>query len=249
MRSFLSVLALMLALLATTVTLVAYLAHETLLDTEDLGAVAVKALQDDELRRQVLTRALPGYGELPASYREQVERAAEGPQMRRALEQVEVDDQGRVPLAPVRRQVVDSLRADYPEVAAHLETAGGPATFRLPPRVLEPYEDARAVTWQVATRGAVVALVLLVVGVLMARSNRAGLMGAGLVLMLSSVLAVGAFLVLPELLPLVGGLGGVERQLLRVAVPDPAGLFPLLVPVIATGAAAAVIALVLPRRR
>jgi hypothetical protein len=248
MRSVLSSLSLLLALVASTVTLVAYLVHETVLDTDDLGAVAAAALQDDELRRQLLTRALPEYGRLPAFYQERVERLAEGPQLRRALKQVDVDDQGRVALAPVRRQVLEDLRAEYPAVAAQLESVGGEARFRLPRRVLEPYQDARRISWLVATRGAVVALALLVVGVLLARRTRAGLLAAGLVLLLSSAAAVGVVLVLPALLELGVDLDGVEQRLLRAAVPDASTAFEPLLPVVVAGAAAAVIALMLPRR-
>lgn len=249
MRRFLSFVALLVALVAATASLAAYLAHETVLDPKNAGAVAAESLQDDELRRELLTRALPEYDRLPGSYRERVERAAERPQVRRALEQVQVDDQGRVSLGPVRRQVLQSLGQEYPELAAQLEGAGGKARFRLPSDLIEPYRDARRVSWAVATRGAFVALASLLAGGLLARGRRAGLLGVGLVLLLSSTAAVGAILALPEAAGRVVGLTGVEPRLLRAAVPDASTLFSLVLPVVVAGFLATVLSLLLPRRR
>ena len=90
MRSFIAVVALLLASALSTGALFAYLAHETVLDPERAGEVLSDGLDSPEVRTRILARAVPGYANLPEPHRAEVERAAQSRQVDRALSEVDV---------------------------------------------------------------------------------------------------------------------------------------------------------------
>ena len=67
MRRFVSGLALLLAFLAGTAALTSYVADQLLLDQSRAGELARTRLAQDDLRQELLTRAVPGYDRLPAA--------------------------------------------------------------------------------------------------------------------------------------------------------------------------------------
>ena len=64
MRSFLAGIALLLAFVTGTVALSAYVAETVLLDPSRAGEVVSKAIGQDDARKEILTRAVPGYDRL-----------------------------------------------------------------------------------------------------------------------------------------------------------------------------------------
>jgi len=202
MRSFIAVVALLLASAFATGALFAYLAHETVLEPERAGAVLSDGLGSSELRARVLARTVPGYANLPAPYRAEVDRAAQSTPVDRALSEVEVDSDGRADLSPVQQELSRALNdAGYPEVAATVERAGRGSTVRIPPRIWAQYTEARDASWWIATRAGLAAAALYLVGILAARSKRTALMSTGLALLISGALAWVSFRMIPELAP------------------------------------------------
>ena len=158
MRRFVSGLALLLAFLAGTAALTSYVADQLLLDQSRAGELLGRALGQDDLRQELLTRAVPGYDRLPAVVRSRVDAAADSPATRKALESVQVGDDGSVSLSRLRSQVVRELRANgQSAIAGRLAAATGSAEVSVPSRYLDRLTEARDVSRQVWTVGGLVA--------------------------------------------------------------------------------------------
>ncbi|MGH3371252.1 MAG: hypothetical protein ACRDPR_14780 [Nocardioidaceae bacterium] len=250
MRSFLSFVALLLASLLTTVALVAYTAHETVLDPDRVGEVMSQGLSEDGLRERVLNRVVPGYASLPSAYREEVGRLAASQPVESALDEVEVDSRGQADLGPMRSELARTLdEGGYPELASRVQAADGRDTLRLPEGVWEPYTEARDTSWLVATRAALGASVLFLLSVVVAANRRAAVRGVGLVLLLSGGAALLLFRLLPEAArlvsddPWVGTAADVASSGTTTTVLAP------LMPVAVLGVALLLGSFLVPRRR
>ena len=199
MRSLLAALALLLATLTGTAALVAYMAHESILDPDRSGEMLSAALKEPELREELLTRALPDYQSLPPQYRDAVDRTAQSPEVDRALKRLEVDRDGNVHLGPARAQLAERLRAaGQPQIATRVEQTRTRDSVRLPTKITRPYTDAGDSAWFVATRGAAVAAGLLLVALVVARHRRRALAAAGVALLVVCGLAALAYSLLPQ---------------------------------------------------
>jgi hypothetical protein len=249
MRSFLSFLAVVLASGLAVGSLTAYVAHETVLNPERAGDVLAKALDRSDLREEVMARALPGYTSLPSAYRSDVDRLADNPRVDRALSSVRVDPDGRADLTPVRRELAQSLEeGGYGQFASQVRTADDSATVRVPPRFWRPYTDARDTAWLVATRGALAAGALFLVGLLVARNRRRALAAVGAALVLSAGAAYVVLQTLPEIAEAVST-GRWAQAAALLDAPDAATVVSVLLPVAAVGAALFVVSLLVPRPR
>ena len=248
MRSLLSALAVLLGSLAATVALTAYVAHETVLDPDQVGDVVAEGLGQDQLRERMLATVVPGYTDLPDTYRDDVDRAAGHPAVEDALADVTVDERGRADVGPVRRELAQSLRErGYPELASQVNATEGRDRLRLPGRLWEAYTDARDTSWLVATRGALTAAALFAFAVLVARSRRAAVRGVGLAVLLSGGAAALLLVALPvvaEVLvdaPWVGTIADVASAASSSDLVEP------LIPVGLAGAFLVVVSFMLPR--
>lgn len=249
MRSFLAFVALILASVAAVASMTAYVVHETVLDPARAGDVLSKALDRSELREQVLTQALPEYESLPQTYRSEVDRLAETPRVDRALASVSVSPDGRADLSPVRDQLAGSLEdGGYGELAAQVRAADGNDTFQVPPRLWKPYTTARDTAWLVATRGALVALALFLLGLAVAPNRKRALAAIGVAV---AATAGAAYVVLHSLPAIVEAVttGRWAQRVAALGAPDADTMSSVLVPVAAVGAALVVVSLVLPRPR
>ena len=248
MRSFIAVVALLLASALSTGALIAYLAHETVLDPERAGEVLSDGLDSPEVRTRILPRAVPGYANLPEPHRAEVDRAAQSRQVDRALSEVEVDSDGRADLSPVRQELSRTLAdAGYPEAAAAVNQAGPDDTVRIPPRTWAQYTDARGSSWWVATRAGLAAAVLFLVSILSARSRRTALISTGLALLVSGAVAWLASRLLPELVPRFTGDPWL-RDLAALLSPSSATIATTLLPVAVVGVLLMVGSLAVPAR-
>lgn len=248
MRSFIAVVTLLLASALSTGALIAYLAHETVLDPERAGEVLSDGLGSPEVRARVLARTVPGYANLPAPHRAEVDRAAQSRQVDRALSEVEVDSDGRADLSPVRQELSRALtEAGYPEAAAAVDRAGPANTVRIPSRTWEQYTEARDTSWWVATRAGLAAAVLFLVSILSARSKRTAMVSAGLALLISGAVAWMAFRLVPELAPRFTSDPSL-RDLAALLSPSSATIATTLVPVAVVGVLLMVGSLAVPAR-
>ncbi len=159
MRSFLAGLALFLAFVTGTIALSAYVAEATFLDPSRAGAVVAKALGSPDVREEVLTRALPGYDRLDARTKARVDEAARSATARKALDRVQLSDDGSLRLDSLRDAVATELRARGQAPLARRLSAAGVGTVTLPTRYTRKLTDARATarnTWQKAGLAAAV---------------------------------------------------------------------------------------------
>jgi len=249
MRSFIAVVALLLASALSTGALFAYLAHETVLDPERAGEVLSDGLDSTEIRARVLARTVPGYADLPAPQRAEVDRAAQSRQVDRALSEVEVDSDGSADLSPVRQEFSRALtEAGYPEAAAAVDRAGPDNEVRIPTRTWAQYTDARSASWWVATRGGLVAAALFLVSILSSRSKRTALISTGLALLISGALAWMVFRLVPELAPRFTSDPWL-RDLAALLSPSSATIATTLLPVAVVGVLLMVGSLAVPARR
>lgn len=249
MRSFLAALALLLAGVVGTVALSAYVAHRTVLDPHHSGRLLSSALQQPELRQRLLTEAVPGYGTLPAPVRAGVDQVVQTPQFVRATKKVRIDAEGRVHLAPFRRQLERELRATgLPQLATGLQDVGGPTTVRLPSSVADRYATAQDRTWLVATRGAVVAVLLLLLAILVAHNRRLTTAAAGLAVLAGCAATAVLWWLAPAVVDVVvsrawGDAVGETRRALAGTMAS------VLLPVAVAGAALVGLSLLVPGRR
>lgn len=249
MRSFLSGVALLLASVTATAALLAYTAHETVLEPRRAGEMLAGALDTSEVRETVLARAVPGYAVLPARHRESLNQMASSERVGRALDGVEVDDAGRVDLAPVRRELGRQLEEEgHTELAGRVRATDRAASLQIPSRYWDMYAQARGTAWTTATLGGLGAAAIFAAAVLLARSRRLGLLGAGAGLLLSTAAAAVAFRLLPEIAPLVAADPRLA-ELAEVGVLPPAVIVPVLLPVAVVGAVLALVSLAVPAAR
>lgn len=173
MRSFAAGLALFLSFVFGAAALAAYVAHEVLLDPDRTGELVGSALQQPDLRSKILTRAVPGYVRLPAQVRAQVDAVARTAATGRAAKKVTLGSDGEVGLRPVQVELARALRDNgQPGLAAKVAASGADATVQVPSKYLDRYESARDTSQQVATRGAVLTALLLLVALLVSADRR-----------------------------------------------------------------------------
>ena len=128
MRSFLAGIALLLTFVTGTVALSAYVAEAVFLDPSRVGEVVSKAIGQDAVRSEVLSRAVPGYDRLDPRAQDLIDQAAGSEQARQALKSVKLDDNGNVRLGPLRDRVVSELQANgQAKLADRNRTASGSA--------------------------------------------------------------------------------------------------------------------------
>lgn len=248
MRSFVASVALLLAAVSTAASLAAFMAHETVLDPDNAGTVLARAVERGDLRDMVLSRALPGYGDLPSAYREDVDRLATSRRVDRALSRVSVEADGAVDLGPVRRQLAAGLRkSGYGVLAERALAADAPEQVRLPRTLWGAYQDARETSWLVATRGALLAGVLYLAALVISPHRRRVLLLGALSLLLSGAAAFALVRNLPGLADAAGA-GTWVSTAARVAVPDPAAVAPFLLPLVVLAGALLVASFLAPRR-
>jgi hypothetical protein len=247
-RRFVSGLALLLAFLAGTAALTSYVADELLLDQSRTGELLGRALGQDDLRQELLTRAVPGYDRLPAVVRSQVDAAADSPTTRKALESVQVGKDGSVSLSRLRSQVVHELRANgQPAIASRVAAATGSVEVSVPSRYLARLTEARDLSRQVWTVGGLVGGGLLLVALLVSPRLRT-VRSIGLTVLLACGASALLFRLLPSVVrsasndPLV--VAGAE-----VVRSEWSGVASTLLPVVVVGAALTVIGLLGGRSR
>ncbi len=247
MRSFLAAVAVLIATVAGVVACAAYVAHEAVLDTSRSGQVLSSALKQKDLRDQVLSTALPGYGRLPSSYRSLVDRAAGSPEVTRALSKVRIDPNGTVHVGRVRQQVVQSLRDHgQPLLAGEVASAGGQTTFKVPTNVMGHFREARRSAWLVATRAALAAVVLFVLALLVARNRRAALGAIGVALLVCFGATLALYAVLPDAASRLSGNPWVQAAA-SAGGASRGTVVSLLLPVAIAGVVAVLASLVMPR--
>jgi hypothetical protein len=252
MRRLLSTTALLLATALVTLVVLSYTAHESVLHPDRASKVLANSI-GPEVREQILARAFPNYSALPSSYRSRLDQVVSGPRLEDALDRVTVDRRGRIDLTPVRQEVSRELEAaGQSELASRVaEASSGSASYRLPPDVWRPYRDARETSWTIATWGAGLAVLLLLLGVAVSRSRRRAMLGAAVALVVAGASAVGLLWVALNLAPTLleepyhshlSMLGGSAEPYLEF----------LTAPLVVVGVIAAgllVVSLLLPRRR
>jgi hypothetical protein len=247
-RRFVSGLALLLAFLVGTAALTSYVADQLLLDQSRAGELLGRALTQDDLRQELLSRAVPGYDRLPAVVRSQVDAAADSPATRKALESVQVGDDGSVSLARLRSQVVRELRANgQSAIAGRLDAATGSAEVSVPSRYLDRLTQARDLSRQVWTVGGLVAGALALFALVVSPRLRT-VRSIGITVLLACGASALLFRLLPSVVrsasndPLV--VAGAE-----VLRSEWSGVVSTLLPVVVVGAALTVIGLLGGRSR
>lgn len=208
MRSLLSTVALLLAALVATISLAAYVVHESLLAPERAGRVLSAALDDPSVRDRALAAVLPEYDALPERYRKAVDRTADNPEVKEALSKIKADDRGRVDSSAARDELVRALRSNgQAELAGRVAATPGPESVRLPKDMRRAYLAAGDTTWLVATRGAIAATALALLGILLARRRRWAIAIAGL----GAAAAAGGAVLLYSKLPAAVEIAGAGR--------------------------------------
>ena len=250
MRSFLATLALLLAAVVGTVALTAYVASQTALSTHDSGRVLSSALHQPALRHQILAAVVPGYDTLPSPVQGELNRIAQDPKFDAAVRHVRIQADGTVQLAPLRHQLERWLRTHGQGPAASILSAvGGPVTVRLPRHVAHSYAQARRTAGTVARVGGAVAIALLLLALLVSRSRRRTLGGAGWTILASCA----ATAVLWWAIPSLAGLASHRVWADALAAAAEGASYPtvisILVPVAVVGGIVVVVSFLLPRRR
>ncbi len=167
MRSFLAGLALFLAFVTGTIALSAYVAETVLLDPSRAGEVVGKALSRSDVREEILTRAVPGYDRLDPRVKAAVDEAARSSAARKALDGVQLSDDGTIRLDSLRDGLASELRANGQAAYADRLEAADTGEVTLPARYTNRLESARTTarsTWQKAGLAAgVLAVIALLV--------------------------------------------------------------------------------------
>lgn len=208
MRSVLATVALLLATVCTAVAATAYLAHEHVLNRARVGDVAAASLSDPVLRGEVLRSAFPEYDRLPAAYRAEVDRVSKSREFERAVGAVRVDSRGRANLRPVRTALARNLdEHGYSDLVSRMDDSRVPVSIRLPPRIWESFTSARETSWLVVVRASVVAGLLYVAAIAVARHRRRAVRSTGLGLLFGGATAVA----LVWFSPVLAGLATDER--------------------------------------
>lgn len=180
MRSFLAAVALVLAALLGTAALTGYVASQTALSPAHSGRLLSSALKQPALRHRILAAVVPAYDQLPAPVRDELAHVVQNPRFEAAIAKLRVDAHGTVHLSRLRHRLEQELRAHgLGPAAAILAAAGGPDVVRLPAPAAHDYAAAHRTSWQVATVGGVVAVLLMLFAVLVSPHRRRTVRGVG----------------------------------------------------------------------
>ncbi len=249
MRSFVTGFLLFLSFFTGTAALEAYVVHEVLLDPDRAGEVLGSALQQEDLRERILTKAVPGYGQLPQSARDGVDQAAEEVPVDRALRDVQLDEDGTVSLAPLKAELADELRRrGQDRLADRVEAAEDPGTVSVPAADMERYREARDTSWKVATGGALITVGLLVIAALASRDRRRTVRSIGVTLLLVAGAAALLFAAIPTVVRAADGRPEFEALAAVVEAQRQTAWLTVL-PVVAVGVVLLVASLLIPRSR
>lgn len=200
MRSFLAGIALLLAFVTGTVALAAYVAETVLLDPSRAGEVVSKAIGQDATRKEILTRAVPGYDRLDPQTQALVDRAAGSKQAQEALKRVKLDDNGNVQLGPLRDRVVSELRASgQGKLADRIQTESGSAQVSLPSKYMDKFQSARQTARDTWTKAGVLTGILALVALLFSRRRIRTLGSIGITILLCCVAVALLALAVPGL--------------------------------------------------
>lgn len=247
MRFLLSTVALLAAALLGTVSLTAYVVHETLLAPERAGRVLSAALDEPSVRDRALAAVLPEYAALPDRYQKAIERSADDPAVKDVISKVRADERGRVDASAARDELVRALRTNgQSRLAARVAATPGPESIKLPNDMRAAYLSAGDAAWLLATRGGVVAAALALVGILLAPRRRWALAFAGV----GAIAAAGGAVLLYSRLPLAVDLLGAGRwaEIAAEAAPQiPSAVNATLLVAAAIGAIVVVLAALAPR--
>lgn len=197
MRSFVAGLALFLAFVTGTIALSAYVAETTLLDPSRAGEVVARALGRSDVREEILTRAIPGYDRLDAQTKAQVDEAAQSARARTALDGVTLSGDGTLRLDSLRDAVVTELRANGQAQAARRLSAADVGAVSLPVRYTNKLADARSIARDVWQKGAIAAVVLAAVALLVSKRRVRTLGAVGLTVLLCCAATAGLAWLLP----------------------------------------------------
>ena len=249
MRSFLAFVALLVGFLSATVSVVAYVAHETALDPGNIGDVMSEAVGIDGVRDEILSEAVPGYDRLPDPVRGEIDRLASSPRVDDAVSEVQVDESGRADLSAVGQELSQQLRGGgFDRIADRVEAASDSVVVRLPDNVWEPYISARDNSWMVAMSAGVAAVAAFGLALLVARNRRAAMSGVGM----SLILSAGAALLLIRAAPALADMRGSDPWVQAgAAAMDPSGPFvqTTLIAVAVAGVLALLLSFAVPRPR
>lgn len=249
MRSFLVAVALLLAFVAGTASLTAYVAHRTVLDPQHSGRLLSAALQQPALRQQLLEAAVPGYENLPAPLKEGLDQVAGSPRFAAAVRHLRVDAQGRVHLGPLRKRIERELRAHgEDQLATALSYLPAPDTVQLPGTYVTRLRDAREAAWLVATRGGAVAVGLLLLALLVSPHRRRTLRAAGVTVLLSCGATALLWWVAPVVVDVLSSPAWAQAAASARKAYTPLAVATL-VPVAVAGAVVAVVSFLVPRRQ
>ena len=249
MRSFLTGLLLLVAFVSGTAALTAYVADQVVLAPDRTGDVIARAVGQKDLRDELLSRAVPGYDQLPAPVKARVDQAAESEAAQRALKKVNVRNDGTVSLAPLRDGIATELRANgLGPVADRITSASGSAEVELPSRYTDKLDQARSTTRNVWTKGGLVAVIALVLAVLVSRRHVRTVGSAGLTVLLASGAAALIYFVLPDVARAVSSDPLVEAGA-EAMRSDLGVVFTTLLPVLVIGGAMLLVGLLGGRAR
>ncbi len=200
MRSLLAGLALMLSFLTGSAALAGYVAHQVFLDPDRVGTLVDAALQQPDLRARILAEVVPGFSQLPAATRSEIDSLARTPLAGQVTERLSVTPGGRVVLTPLARELASGLRANgRPDLARAVTDAARDTSVRVPASAWDRFDTARDLSWRVATQGGALTGLLLAAAVLVSRRRGRTVAGVGLVALACCLLVGAAVWLLPEL--------------------------------------------------
>ena len=188
MRSFLTGLALLLAFVTGSVALSAYVAETVLLDPSRAGEVVSKALSQDDVRTEILNRAVPGYDRLDSQTQALIDQAAGSDAARQAMKSVKLDDNGNVQLGPIRDRVVSELRTHgQGKLADRIRTQSGSAEVSLPSKYIDKFNSARHTARATWTRAGVLAGIFALLALLVSKRRIRTVGSIGITILLCCV--------------------------------------------------------------
>lgn len=200
MRSFLAGIALLLAFVTGTVALSAYVAETVLLDPSRAGEVVSKAIAQDDVRKEILDRAVPGYDRLDSQTQAKIDEVAGSDAARQAMKGVKLDDNGNVHLGPLRDSVVSELRAHGEgKLADRIRTQSGGAEVSLPSRYLDKFQSARQRARDTWTKAGILAGILALVALLVSKRRIRTVGSIGVTILLCCVAVALLALAVPGL--------------------------------------------------
>jgi hypothetical protein len=200
MRSFLAGIALLLAFVTGTVALSAYVAETVLLDPSRAGEIVSKAIGQDAARKEILTRAVPGYDRLDSQTQALIDQAAGSEAARQAMKHVKLDDNGNVQLGPLRDRVVNELRAHgQGKLADRIRTQSGGAEISLPSKYRDKFQSARQTARDTWTKAGILTGILALIALVVSRRRIRTLGSIGITILLCCVAVALLALAVPGL--------------------------------------------------